>query len=200
MRSRDDRRPGVGTGQFLPYRERVQGEGENDIARPGTNAMPRLSTITIDSQPVAAPAQWSGSWVQRRLVEAYSVERRLPESRRRLLIASAWPSMAVEWGDLIGRADEARQQVFQSWEYTKLGVSANDISRMEDAHAWLGILAPYPEERRCLAQWAAAVAYGRSLRRLLLQRRWSRTTFWRRVTAGAYIIAVALERRGTPTS
>jgi hypothetical protein len=165
-----------------------------------TNAMPRLSTITIDGQPVAPPAQWSSSWVQRRLVEAYSVERRLPASRRRLLIASAWPSMAVEFSDIVGRADQAREDVLQSWEYAKLGVSANDISRMEDAHAWLGILAPYPEERRCLAQWAAAVAYRRSLRRLLLQRRWSGSTFWRRVTAGAYVIALELERRGTPTS
>jgi hypothetical protein len=158
----------------------------------------RLSTITIDSQPVAVPAQWSGSWVQRRLVEAYSVERRLPETRRRLLIASAWPSMAVEFSDVVGRADEARQQVFQSWEYAKLGVSAQDIARMETAHDWLVILAPYPEERRCLAQWAAAVAYRRSLRRLLLQRRWSRTTFWRRVTAGAHVIAMELERQGQP--
>ena len=160
----------------------------------------RLSTISIDSQPVAVPSQWSGSWVQRRLIEAYSVERRLPATRRRLLIASAWPSMAVEFSDVVGRADEARQQVFQSWEYAKLGVSAQDIARMEAAHDWLAILAPYAQERLCLAQWAAAVAYGRSLRRLLLQRRWSGTTFWRRVTAGAYVIALELERRGTPTS
>lgn len=159
----------------------------------------RLSTIAIDSQGLA-PSQWSGAWVQRRLIEAYSVERRLPATRRRLLIASAWPSMAIEFADIVGRADQAREEVLQSWEYARLGVSARDIARMEAAHDWLVILARYPEERRCLAQWAAAVAYGRSLRRLLLQRRWSGTTFWRRVTAGAHVIALELERRGTPTS
>jgi hypothetical protein len=163
------------------------------------HAMPRISTIAIDSRG-SAPAQWSGSWVQRRLIEAYSVERRLPEKQRRLLVASAWPSMAVEWEDLVGRADEARQQVFQSWEYARLGVSAQDIARMEVAHDWLAILAPYPDERLCLAQWAAAVVYRRSLRQLLLRRQWSRTTFYRYVTAGSHIIALELQRQGQPIS
>jgi hypothetical protein len=160
--------------------------------------MPRLSTIAVDSRGLAPP-QWSAAWVQRRLVEAYSVERRLPAKRRPLLIASAWPSTVVEFSDLIGRADEARRQVFQSWlEYTRLGVSAEDISRMEQAHDWLAILAPYPEERLCLAQWAAAVAYRRPVSRLLLQRRWSKPTFYRRITAGAHVIALELIRQGQP--
>jgi hypothetical protein len=42
----------------------------------------RLSTIEVDSQGLA-PSQWSGPWVQRRLIEAYSVERRLPQAQRR---------------------------------------------------------------------------------------------------------------------
>lgn len=159
--------------------------------------MPRLSTIAIDSRGLAPP-QWSAAWVQRRLLEAYAVERRLPEKRRRLLIASAWPSTAVEFSDLIGRADEARQQVFQAWEYVKIGVSARDIARMEAAQDWLALLAPYPTERLCLMQWAAASVYRRSLRRLLLQRQWSRTTFNRYVTTGAYIIALELQRQGQP--
>jgi hypothetical protein len=158
----------------------------------------RLSTIAIDSRRGTAPPQWSAAWVQHRLVEAYSVERWLPESRRRLLIASAWPNMAVEFSDVVGRADQAREQVFQSWEYARLGVSAQDIARMEAAHDWLAILAAYPQERLCLAQWAAAVAYHRPVRRLLMQRRWSRTTFWRRVTAGAHIIALELTRQSQP--
>jgi hypothetical protein len=159
--------------------------------------MPRLSTISIDSQGLAPP-QWSGSWVQRRLIEAYSVERRLPRSRRRT-IASSWPGMVVEFVDLIGRADVAREQVFQSWEYSGVGVSAADLSRMEQAHDWLReILASYPEERLCLMQWATAIAYRRSLRRLLLQRRWSRSTFYRMVGAGAHVIAVELQRRKLP--
>jgi hypothetical protein len=159
--------------------------------------MSGLSTISIDSRGLAPP-QWSGAWVQRRLIEAYSVERRLPQSRRRLLIASAWPSTVVEFSDVVGRATEAREQVFQSWEYARLGVSAECITRMEQAHDWLAILAPYPEERLCLGQWAAAVVYRRSLRRLLLKRQWSRSTFYRYATTGAYIIACELNRRTLP--
>jgi hypothetical protein len=161
--------------------------------------MQRLSTIAIDSTSAAVPEQWSGSWVQRRLIEAYSVERRLPQARRRLLIASAWPAMAVEFSDIVGRADDDRKERFQAWEYATLGVSAQDISRMEQAHDWLRlILAPYPEERLCLMQWAAAVAYHRSLRSLMLKRQWSRSTFYRMISAGAHVIALELKRQGQP--
>ena len=158
----------------------------------------RLSTIEVDSQGLA-PLQWSGPWVQRRLIEAYSVERRLPQAQRRLLIGSGWPAMAVEFSDIVGRADDDRKDRFQAWEYAKLGVSAQDISRMEAAHDWLRtILGPYPEERLCLSQWAAAVAYRRSLRRLLLKRGWPRSTFYRYVSAGAHVVAMELRRQGQP--
>jgi hypothetical protein len=158
----------------------------------------RLTTIAIDSRGLAPP-QWSADWVQRRLIEAYSVERRLPQVRRRLLIASAWPSMKVEFADIVGRADDDRKDRFHSWDYARLGVSAEDVSRMEAAHDWLRvILVPYPEERLCLSQWAAAVAYRRSLRRLLEKRRWSRTTFYRYVTAGAHVVALELNQQGLP--
>jgi hypothetical protein len=158
----------------------------------------RLSSIAADSQGLAPP-QWSAEWVQRRLIEAYSVERRLPQARRRLLVASAWPAMVVEFSDVVGRADDDRKERFASWEYAgQLGVSAADISRMEQAHNWLLFLQPYPEERLCLAQWAAAGAYRKSLRRLLAKRGWSRSTFYRYVNAGAYIIALELNRRHLP--
>jgi hypothetical protein len=162
--------------------------------------MPRLSTITIDASRSGAPAAWSADWVQARLIEAYSIERRLPHLRRRA-VANAWPSMVVEFSDIIGRADEARAQVLQSWEYAGSGVTAGDIGRMEQAHDWMRvILAPHPEERLCLSQWATAVAYGRSLRRLLAKRRWARSTFYRHVSAGAHVIALELIRQHQPVA
>jgi hypothetical protein len=158
----------------------------------------RLSTIAIDSDLPLVPAQWSAAWVQRRLIEAYSVERRLPRLRRRA-IANAWPSTVIEFADIVGRADDAREQILQSWEYADASVPSEDITRMEAAHDWLRtILGPHPKERLCLAQWATAIAYRRSLRRLLSQRRWSRTTFYRYVTAGAHVIALELRRRDEP--
>ena len=97
------------------------------------------------------------------------------------------------------RADDAREEVLDSWQYCDAGVSAQDISRMEAAHDWLRVIfVQYPQERLCLSQWAAAIAYRRSLRRLLAQRGWSRSTFYRYVTAGALIIAIELGRQGEP--
>jgi len=160
--------------------------------------MQRLSTIAIDADIATAPAEWSGEWVQERLVRAYSVERRLPHLRRRP-VTNTWPVMAVEFSDIVGRADDDRKERFQSWEYAGSGVTAIDIGLMEAAHDWLRvILGPYPEERLCLSQWATAVAYGRSLRRLLAKRRWPRTTFYRYVGAGAHVVAVELRRQGQP--
>lgn len=157
----------------------------------------RLSTIAIDASRAVVPAAWSAEWVQQRLIEAYAVERRLPHPRRRLLIVSAWPPMATEFADIVGRADY-REERFRAWEHVQVGVSAQDISRMEQAHDWMTILKPYPEERLCLAQWAAAMAYRRSLRRMLERRQWSRSTFYRYVTAGAHVIALELTRQGPP--
>lgn len=160
--------------------------------------MPRLATIALDNGPDIAPAQWSASWVQQRLIEAYSVERRLPQSRRRP-ITNAWPKVVPEFSDIVGRADDAREQVLDVWQNCNGGASAQELTRMETAHDWLRIiLARYPQERLCLGHWAAGIAYRRSLRRLLAQRRWSRSTFYRYAMAGALIIAVELRQQGEP--
>ena len=59
------------------------------------------------------------------------------------VITNAWPAMQVEWGDIVGRADDVRA-VLQSWEYSDAGISAQEITRMEAAQDWLRvILAPY---------------------------------------------------------
>jgi hypothetical protein len=164
--------------------------------------LPRLTTITLDadSHTPNPPSEWNAAWVQIRLIHAYSTERRLPHLRQRS-VANAWPAMVIEFSDIVGRATEAREQVLHSWEYAGSGVTAADIGRMEQAHDWLRIiLAPYPEERLCLSQWATAIAYGRSLRRLLLKRHWSRSTFYRFVGAGAHVIALDLQRQGRPVT
>jgi hypothetical protein len=157
-----------------------------------------LTAIALDSRVATVPPQWSAAWIMRRVAEAYATERRLPLARRHM-IGSAWPQTATEFSDVVGRADDDRRERFAAWEYAALNVSAQDITRQEEAYDWLLIiLAPYPEERLCLAQWAAAKAYRRSLRRTLLKRGWSRSTFLRRVTAGAHVIALELTRQGIP--
>jgi hypothetical protein len=156
--------------------------------------MPRLTTIAIDGQPAAAPECIRG-WVQRRLIKL-QCRTAMPQARRR-----ASPAPGRQWR-LNGRTCSAVPMPSErscNPGAFNAGVSAEDLSRSEEAHDWLRIiLAPYPTERICLASWATAIAYRRSLRRLLLQRRWSRSTFYRYVTAGAHVIALELERQGQP--
>ena len=72
---------------------------------------------------------------------------------------------------------------------------------MEQAHEWLRLhLANHPAERTCLAHWATAIAYNRSLRALLMRRRWSRSTFYRRVDEGSRIITAALIADDVPVT
>jgi len=158
--------------------------------------MSRLNTIALDASAGSAPAEWSPEWVQRRLVEAYSIERRLPNVRRKKTAGGSWPAISYEFADVVGWTD-ARDRVLDVWAHDRAGVFAAELKRMEEAHEWLRtILAKYETERLCLAHWAACIAYRRSLRRLLAQRRWSRTSFYRRIAIGSLIIAVQLKERG----
>lgn len=50
---------------------------------------------------------------------------------------------------------------------------------MEEAQGWL--LLVEEGERRCLAVWALAAARGIPVRKLLRQRGWSKSTFYRKV-------------------
>ncbi len=153
--------------------------------------------MEIDLKPTSAPQHWSGEWVKARLVEAYGIERRLPDIRRST--GSAWPSINYEFSDVVAQGETASERVMVSW--SKGGVFPKELARMEQAQEWLRvILANHEVERFCLAHWATAQAYHRSLRALLGRRRWSRTTFYRRVSKGASIIARRLDHDGVPIS
>ena len=65
---------------------------------------------------------------------------------------------------------------------------------MEEAQGWL--LLVEESERRCLAAWALAAARGISIRKVLRQRGWSRSTVYRKLDSGAAHIAVVLGQRG----
>jgi hypothetical protein len=50
--------------------------------------------------------------------------------------------------------------------------------------------------RRCLATWALAAARGVPVRKVLRQRGWSKSTFYRKLDGGAALIAAILGERG----
>jgi Domain of unknown function (DUF6362) len=116
--------------------------------------------------------------VQQRLREAFAVELRLPDSDRPRGLASVWPASPVhEFRDMVNWPD-VRERVWQSWARAKGGVFPHEISRMEEAQGWLSLVEE--GERRCLAAWAAR---GIPVHKVLRQRGWAPTTFYRKLDA-----------------
>jgi hypothetical protein len=139
-------------------------------------------------------AQWTPRLVQQRLCEAFAVEQRLPDADRPRGLASVWPAMPLhEFHDVLHWPD-ARERVWQSWAEAKGGVFPHEISRMEEAQGWL--LLVDEGERRCLAVWALAASRGIPVRKVLRQRGWSKSTFYRKVDGGSVQVAAILGKRG----
>jgi hypothetical protein len=76
---------------------------------------------------------------------------------------------------------------WNEWENAR-DVAPAEVTRMEEAFAWLPWLPAY--ERRYLEAWAKAQALGVPIRRMLKYRGWPITTFYRgRDSAVARIVA-----------
>jgi hypothetical protein len=141
-------------------------------------------------QPATAPSPaWTGDKVRQRLVEAYEIDRRLPGDRRKWQTGS-WPAMVYSFRDQMhwnNPGDSARDRKWNEWENAR-DVAPAEVTRMEEAFAWLPWLPAY--ERRYLEAWAKAQALGVPIRRMLKYRGWPITTFYRgRDSAVARIVA-----------
>lgn len=152
------------------------------------HAMTRAEPL-LDRQP----ATWTGHAVKMRLLEAYQVERKIPE-RRPNGGGSNWPSVIHEWTDVLHWQD-ARARVWDEWSNAK-GAYPYEVSRMEEALSWLALLANHRDEQQALETWAKVAALNRSLTRELRKRKMSRSTLYRHVMTGAMRIASELNRRG----
>jgi hypothetical protein len=158
--------------------------------------MPRISTIDrAIPGTLAPPATWTALHVRNRLIEACQIEKRMPRDGHRQ--TGSWVPVLHEFADVVGWAD-ARDRVWARWERA-CGAMPHEITRMEEAFTWLRELAhAFPGEARCLSTWAVAQAHGASLQRLLRHRRWSSSTFHRKLATGSERIAKGLNRMGAP--
>lgn len=156
-----------------------------------------MIALSLDRPTHHRGARWSAGLVMLRLVEAFEVEAKLPGVRGNHGSGNAWPAMAREFEDLIGWSDEARTAVWEDWQRAK-GAFPYEVTRYEEAVAWLQLLAEQPGEQRCLVAWAKLKARPRraSLRKLMRRTGWSRSTFHRRRDSGAARIADWLNSRG----
>jgi hypothetical protein len=153
-----------------------------------------MISVAQTPTPSVPPERWTGAWVRSRLRQAFEVEQRLPSGRRNGG-ASAWPfEVTHEFSEMVGWLD-ARQRVWDNWARAR-GAYPFEITRMDEALGWLALLRDHDAERRCLAAWALLASRGKSVRLFLARRRWSRTTFYRRVEDGSNRIAAELARRG----
>src|SRR5262245_19882106 len=148
--------------------------------------------------PNALPPQWTAAHVRVRLVEAFEIDRRLPNGRLAPL-RSTWRIATIDtFADKVAQGELASEYVLENWARSRGMVTAAEISRWEEAFGWPGAILTqdHPAECRCLLAWAACIAFGRPLARELRKRGWPRSTFLRRVESGAAHIADYLNERG----
>ncbi len=151
-------------------------------------ALDRLATIHTATR-------WDGELIRARLVEAFEIEARIPDGKGpRRSSASAWPTMAREFGDIVGWATEAREDWWIQAARAK-GVHAYEATRMYEALDWLTLLKDRPEEQKMLHAWAATRALRRSLKKVCKIKGWDKQTFYRRRNDGSARIADELNRK-----
>ena len=147
---------------------------------------------TDQATPSPRPTAWTADHVRDRLVEAAEIERRLPGLGTRRL-RSPWPAeVKHSWQDMV-HWDDTRDRVLDQWEKAK-GAYAYEITRMEEAQAWLLWLPKV--DHQYLEAWAACTARNLSVRAMLDKRGWKRTTFYRTIKHATVIIADRLNKQG----
>ena len=158
------------------------------------------SNVFTDPGALARPEQWTAEWVRHRLVDALTIERKIPDKRVGVaVIKAAWkldPVDGFAGGEPCGEAPG--RQVWHEWARLA-GATATAISRLEEALSWLGQIAVGRAHRadavRLLA-WAYCVAHNRPLEALLQRRGWTRAAFYRSADRAAERIAARLNASG----
>lgn len=153
------------------------------------------SAIEIDAPPLC----WTPEIVGLRLIEAAIVIRHTVAHPGHRRIKGHWPDYRHDFEDILGRGEEARQEVLQRWGRSKPHYSAATIQRAEQAALWpLELLADREGACRILTGWATCKAARRPVSHLLRRKRWNRATFARKRADGLRRIAEALTARGVP--
>ena len=147
------------------------------------------------------PSKWTADWVKHRMIEAFTIERRIPDRRvGPAIVKGAWAKIDTtdSFADRVYQGELAREHVWDKWARAG-GALPHEVSRMEEALSWPGQVLSngHATEGKVLLAWAFCQAYGKPLRRMCRQRGWSRTTFYHCVECGAQRIADYLNARGT---
>jgi hypothetical protein len=125
--------------------------------------------LDVVPPPVEVPRSWHAGYVAARLIQAYRVLHTLPSRIGPESFGNAWPTVLVEFGDLVDAA--AWAQHAKDVPHDRVRWSTEDITLADEACAWpLQHLADSPRRADAVQVWAYAMARERSLRRLLRRR------------------------------
>ena len=138
---------------------------------------------------------WTADWVKHRMVEAFTIERRIPDKRvGPAIVKGAWSRITTTdtFAEAVGQGEVARENVWDKWARAG-GALPYEVSRMEEALSWPGLVLGngHAAEGKALLAWAFCVAYGKPLRQLIRKRGWSRSS----VDGGSARIAEHLNKR-----
>ena len=123
----------------------------------------RTSTLERDlnlrplagSGEIEKPRAWTADWVKHRMVEAFTIERRIPD--KRVGPAGAWAKIATtdSFSDRVYQGELARENVWEAWARAG-GALPYEVSRMEEALSWPGQVLSngHATEGKVLLAWA----------------------------------------------
>jgi hypothetical protein len=160
-----------------------------------------LDAVEVGAQTARPPA-WTPDHVGRMLVKAFMTLDRLPRARGPRQPGGHWPSHMVEWADQLAAAElgeSERRERERELNRVTLRPTAIEIKQMEAAFDWLRELRDAdPGMALVTSLWALRSARGRSVKRLIAEKKWAPHTFYRKRAKALEFLATRLEARGVP--
>ena len=80
------------------------------------------------------PRTWTADWVKHRMVEAFTIERRIPDKRvGPAMVRNTWKLDTTDtFAERVGQGELARENVWEAWARAG-GALPHEVSRMEEA-------------------------------------------------------------------
>jgi hypothetical protein len=148
------------------------------------------------------PTVWTGDHVGRMLIKAFMTLDRLPRVRGPREPGGHWPGHLIEWADQLACAELAeseRRDRERARNRVTMRPTAVEIRQMDAAFDWLRELRDEdPGMALVTSLWALRSARGRSVKKLLAEKRWAPHTFYRKRAKALEFLATRLDARGVP--
>jgi len=148
------------------------------------------------------PTVWTADHVGRMLIKAFMTLDRLPRARGPREPGGHWPGHLSEWADQLACAelDESeRRDRERARNRVTMRPTAVEIRQMDAAFDWLRELRDAdPGMALVTSLWALRSARGRSVKKLLAEKRWAPHTFYRKRAKALEFLATRLDARGVP--